>query len=58
MNILDIIKGILTDNAFVMSFMFIALGVLISELISKYIFKGKLPTSAVAIEAAALETSQ
>ncbi len=49
MNILDIIKGILTDNAFVMSFMFIALGVLISELISKYIFKGKLPTSAVAI---------
>lgn len=49
MNILDIIKGILIDNTFVMSFMFIAGGVLISGLISKYIFKGKLPTSAVAI---------
>lgn len=49
MNIINIIKGILIDNAFVMSFMFIALGVFISGIISKYVFKGKLPTSAVAI---------
>ncbi|MBS5335746.1 MAG: malonate transporter subunit MadM [Firmicutes bacterium] len=46
---INIIKGILIDNAFVMSFMFIALGVFISGIISKYVFKGKLPTSAVAI---------
>lgn len=49
MNIINIIKGILIDNAFVMSFMFIALGVFISGIISNYVFKGKLPTSAVAI---------
>lgn len=49
MNIINIIKGILIDNAFVMSFMFIALGAFISGIISKYVFKGKLPTSAVAI---------
>lgn len=51
MNIINIIKGILIDNAFVMSFMFIALGAFISGIISKYVFKGKLPTSAVAIVA-------
>lgn len=49
MNIINIIKGILIDNAFVMSFMFIALGAFISGIISKYVFKGKLSTSAVAI---------
>lgn len=49
MNIIEIIKNIFINNAFVMSFLFIALGVLVSSVISKYIFKGKLPSSAVAI---------
>ncbi len=49
MNITEIINGILIDNAFIMSFMFIAGGVLLSSVISKYIFKGRLPASAVAI---------
>ena len=38
MNITEIINGILIDNAFIMSFMFIAGGVLLSSVISKYIF--------------------
>lgn len=49
MNIIEIIKNIFINNAFVMSFLFIALGVFVSSVISKYIFKGKLPSSAVAI---------
>ncbi len=49
MNIIEIIKNIFINNAFVMSFLFIALGVFVSGVISKYIFKGKLPSSAVAI---------
>lgn len=49
MNIIEIIKNIFINNAFVMSFLFIALGVFVSSVISKYIFKGKLPFSAVAI---------
>ena len=49
MNIIEIIKNIFINNAFVMSFLFIALGVFVSCVISKYIFKGKLPSSAVAI---------
>ena len=49
MNIIEIIKNIFLNNAFVMSFLFIALGVFVSSVISKYIFKGKLPSSAVAI---------
>ena len=49
MNIIEIIKNIFINNAFVMSFSFIALGVFVSSVISKYIFKGKLPSSAVAI---------
>ena len=49
MNIIEIIKNIFINNAFVMSFLFIALGVFVSSVISKYIFIGKLPSSAVAI---------
>ena len=49
MYIIEIIKNIFINNAFVMSFLFIALGVFVSSVISKYIFKGKLPSSAVAI---------
>lgn len=49
MNIIEIMKNIFINNAFVMSFLFIALGVFVSSVISKYIFKGKLPSSAVAI---------
>ena len=49
MNIIEIIKNIFINNAFVMSFLFISLGVFVSSIISKYIFKGKLPSSAVAI---------
>ena len=49
MNIIEIIKNIFINNAFVMSFLIIALGVFVSSVISKYIFKGKLPSSAVAI---------
>ena len=49
MNPVDIVTDILTDNAFVMSFMLIAAGMAISGAISKYIFKGKIPTSAVAV---------
>ena len=49
MNIIEIIKNIFINNAFVMLFLFIALGVFVSSVISKYIFKGKLPSSAVAI---------
>ena len=49
MNIIEIIKNVFINNAFVMSFLFIALGVFVSSVISKYIFKGKLPSSAVAI---------
>ena len=49
MNIIEIIKNIFINNAFVMSFLFISLGVFVSSVISKYIFKGKLPSSAVAI---------
>lgn len=49
MNIIEIMKNIFINNAFVMSFLFIALGVFVSSIISKYIFKGKLPSSAVAI---------
>ena len=49
MNLSEIIKDIFIENAFVMSFLLIAAGIAISGLISKYIFRGKIPTSAVAI---------
>ena len=45
MNIIEIIKNIFINNAFVMSFLFIALGVFVSSVISKYIFKGKQETA-------------
>ena len=49
MNLSEIIKDIFIENAFVMSFLLIAAGIAISGLISKYMFRGKIPTSAVAI---------
>lgn len=49
MNIIEIIKGIFLDNGFVMSFLLIAIGMGLSALISKYIFRDRIPTSAVAI---------
>lgn len=49
MMILDILKSILIENNFVMSFLFISIGLLISTAISRYIFKEKIPASAVAV---------
>ena len=49
MNVIEIIKGIFIDNGLVMSFLLIAVGMAVSSVISKYIFRGKIPASAVAI---------
>lgn len=49
MDLLKIVEDIFTGNAFVMSFMLIAIGMGLSAAISKYICRGKIPTSAIAV---------
>lgn len=49
MNPIQIAKEILVDHAFVMSFMIVAAGMGLSAVIAKYVFKEKVPTSAIAV---------
>ena len=46
---MKIIANILIENNFVMSFLLVATGMLLSEMISKHIFRKKIPASAVAV---------